>query len=261
LNGVDAFILGLIQGLTEFLPVSSSGHLVLSQELLGIHQEGLRFEVAVHAATLVSVLVFYRRRVLQLARGTLRREAESLRYVGKLAVATVPAVAAYLLAGDWLEAQFELPSVVGVCLIATGGILWTTRRTLGAARLPEPGWRGALWIGCAQAVAILPGISRSGSTVAVALALGVAPAAAAEFSFLMSVIVIAGAAFEKLPGLSTASAHETAALAIGAVAALVAGVAAIWLFVRLLRTRHLYRFAYYTWAVGALFLVWLAVRA
>ena len=261
MNGIDAFLLGLIQGLTEFLPVSSSGHLVLSQELLGVQREGLLFEVALHVATLGSVLVFYRRRVAALVWGSVRLQAGPLRYVGKLALATVPAVAAYLLAGAWLEAQFELPSVVGVCLMATGAVLWTTRRTLGAARLPEPSWTAALWIGCAQAFAILPGISRSGSTVAVALALGVAPAAAAEFSFLMSVIVIAGAAVVKLPGLSTASADQATAIAIGGGVALVAGVAAIWLFVRLLRTRHLYRFAYYTWAVGALFLVWLGVRA
>ncbi len=261
MSGIDAFLLGLIQGLTEFLPVSSSGHLVLSQELLGIQQEGLRFEVAVHVATLVSVLVFYRRRVASLVWGSARLQAESLRYVGKLALATVPAVAAYLLAGAWLEAQFELPSVVGVCLMATGAVLWTTRRTLGTARLPEPSWTAALWIGCAQAFAILPGISRSGSTVAAALALGVAPAVAAEFSFLMSVIAIAGAAVMKLPSLSTVSADQATAIAIGSLVALVAGVAAIWLFVRLLRTRHFYRFAYYTWAAGALFLAWLAVRA
>ncbi len=217
--------------------------------------------MAVHLATLGSVLIFYRRRVVALAWGSVRLQAEPLRYVGKLALATVPVVVAYLLVGAWLEAQFELPSVVGVCLMATGAVLWTTRRTLGAARLSDPSWTAALWIGCAQAFAILPGISRSGSTVAVALALGVAPAAAAEFSFLMSVIAIAGAAVATLPGVSTASADQATAIAIGGLVALVAGVAAIWLFVRLLRTRHLYRFAYYTWAVGALFLVWLGARA
>jgi undecaprenyl-diphosphatase len=260
LNEIDAFLLGLIQGLTEFLPVSSSGHLVLTQELLGVRQEGLRFEVAVHVATLVSVLAVYRRRAAALASGSLRLQADSLRYVGKLALATVPAAVAYLVAGDWLEVQFEFPPAVGVCLIVTGAVLWTTRWTLGAARLPEPSWTAAALIGCAQAFAILPGISRSGSTVALALALGVAPAAAAEFSFLMSVIAIAGAALVKLPDLSAASPDHVTAIAIGGAVALVSGVAAIRLFVRLLKSRHFYRFAYYTWAAGALFLVWLGVR-
>jgi undecaprenyl-diphosphatase len=106
-------------------------------------------------------------------------------------------------------------------------------------------------------LAILPGISRSGTTVAAALALGVAPVAAAQFSFLMSVIAISGAAVRSLPDLAGVPAGSVSPLLVGGVAALVAGVAAIWLFVRLLQTRGFYRFAYYTWAVGAAFLVWL----
>ena len=116
-----------------------------------------------------------------------------------------------------------------------------------------PSWTAALWIGCAQAFAILPGISRSGSTVAVALALGVAPAAAAEFSFLMSVIAIAGAAVRSLPDLTAVPADRVLPLVAGAAAALVAGVAAIALFVRLLQTGGFHRFAYYCWAVGGSF--------
>jgi undecaprenyl-diphosphatase len=138
-------------------------------------------------------------------------------------------------------------------------VLWSTRRTLGAARLPEPSWIAALLIGCAQACAILPGISRSGAAVAAALALGVAPAAAAEFSFLMIAVAIAGAAARAIPELAAVAPGHAGALAVGCVAALAAGLAAIWLFVRLLRTRGFHRFAYYTWAAGALFLVWLVI--
>ncbi len=261
MNHGDAFVLGLVQGLTEFLPVSSSGHLVIVQELLGAGQEGLVFEVAVHVATLASVLIFYRRRVRALVCESLALRPQALRYVAKLGLATLPAVFAYLVVGRWLEAQFEIASVTGVCLIVTGALLWTTRRTLGSAQGEEPGWMAALWIGCAQAVAILPGISRSGSTVAMALALGVAPAAAAEFSFMMSVIVVSAAAAQKLPAVWGLASEQLAPLAVGGLAALGSGLVAIWIFLRLLRSRHFYRFAYYTWTVGALFLIWLWGRA
>lgn len=254
---LEAILLGLIQGLTEFLPVSSSGHLVIAQSLMGLVEEGLRFEVAVHVATLASVLVFYRRRVGELAVGVLRGRRDAWEYAAKLGVATVPAVVVVLLFGDWLDAQFETPATAGVCLIVTGAILWTTRWTIGRAAAPTPGWGVALLVGCAQAFAILPGISRSGSTVATAVALGVSPVAAAEFSFLMSVPAILGAAVRTIPELSALPAGEAPALLAGALAAGLSGIAAIWLFVRLLRGQRFYRFAFYTWPVGALFLLWL----
>ena len=259
MSWLESILLGLVQGLTEFLPVSSSGHLVIAQELMGLEQEGLLFEVAVHVATLVSVLVFYRGRVLELVLGALRGERGAWEYGGKLLVATLPAVLFVLAFGDLLEAQFDQPHVAGVCLILTGGILWTTRRTAPNAQAAAPGWGAAFLIGCAQALAILPGISRSGTTVATALALGVNPIAAAEFSFLMSVPAITGAAVRMIPELGSVSADALPVLGAGALCALVSGIGAIWLFVRLLRTQAFYRFAYYTWAAGALFLLWLAV--
>lgn len=260
MSGLEALLLGLIQGLTEFLPVSSSGHLVISQALLGIEQKGILFEIAVHVATLASVLIFYRRRVAELIVGTLRGERAALEYVGKLAVATLPAVVVALAAGDFIDAQFESATTAAWGLLATGAILWTTKLTIGRAHAATPGWWVAWWIGCAQALAIAPGISRSGTTVAAALALGVAPVAAAEFSFLMSVVAITGAAVRALPELSAADPGIWGPLAVGASAALVSGVAAIWLFVRLLRSRGFHYFAFYAWAVGAASLAWLALR-
>jgi len=249
---VDVFqaaLLGLVQGLTEFFPVSSSGHLVLIQAWLGIHEEGVLFEVAVHVATLVSVLVFYRRRVGSLALGLLTRRSADWRYAAKLALATVPAVVLVRVAGDFFEAQLESPRSAALGLLLTGAILWTTRRTLPGAHAAEPGWVAALLIGCAQALAILPGISRSGSTVAAARA------AAAEFSFLMSVIAIAGAAARMLPLVSAVPADAWPPLLVGGCVALVAGVAALALFVRLLRSGAFYRFAWYVWPVGVLALL------
>ncbi|MCH7645455.1 MAG: undecaprenyl-diphosphate phosphatase [Myxococcales bacterium] len=256
---LEAFILGLIQGLTEFLPVSSSGHLLVLQALFGAERQGILIEVVVHVATLASVLIFYRRRVGALIAGAIRGDADALIYGLKLVVATLPAVLLVLVAGDFLEALFESTATAGIGFLITGGILWSTRKTAPAAQLRGPGWGAALLIGCAQALAIVPGISRSGATVAAALALGVAPLAAAEFSFLMSVIAISGAAVRALPEFASAPSEVIAPLVIASASAMVFGVAAIWIFVRLLRTRGFHYFAYYTWAVGLAVFAGLAV--
>lgn len=260
MSEIEAFFLGIVQGLTEFLPVSSSGHLLIVQELMGVEQGGLLFALALHIASLGSVLIFYRSRVSTLVIGVLRRRPDDLRYVGKLVLATLPAVVLVLVSGDALEDTYTDPRLAGLCLLVTGCILWSTRANISKASESEPGWSVAFWIGCGQAFAILPGISRSGTTVAVALALGVAPVAAAEFSFLMSAIAIFGAAVRSAPDLAQASGDIAAALSAGSLGALVSGLLAIWLFVRLLRTGGLHRFAYYTWAVGGSFLAWLALR-
>ena len=254
LSHLEALLLGVVQGLTEFLPVSSSGHLVMFSTLLGLESEGgLLFEVAVHVATLLAIALYYRAKILELVIGVVGREASALRYVGKLIVATLPAIAVALIARGILEQVLSSPAVASAGLLVTGAILWSTRTTLEKPDQTEPSWAGALLIGVAQAFAILPGISRSGSTVAAALALGVAPAAAAEFSFLMGIIAISGAAVLMLPGLGDASPETLMAIALGCCAALSSGLVAIWLFVMLLRRKTFYQFAYYTCTVGVLF--------
>ena len=257
MNAVEAAFLGLVQGLSEFLPVSSSGHLVIAQEVLGVGEEGLLFEIAVHIATLASVVIFYWRRILDLVTGLLRGRRDAVEYAVKLVIATIPAVVAVLLFGDFLDAQFDSPSVAGFCLLVTGVLLMSTRVTAPRATLEAPSYGAALAIGCAQAFAIFPGISRSGSTVAMALAMGVRPVVAAEFSFLMSIIAITGAAVRSLPDLAAVDADRVAPLLVGGVVAMLSGVAAIWLFVRLLRTQGFHHFAWYTWSAGLLFLGWL----
>ena len=257
MTDLEAALLGVVQGLTEFLPVSSDGHLVIAERLLGVTEKGMVFVIAVHVATLASVLLFYRERVKELARGVLTGRSEALRYGGKLVVATLPAVIATLLIGDFLEAQFQSTRAAAVGLLATGAVLWTTRKTFASARLPEPGWGTAFWMGCAQAVAILPGVSRSALTLAAALALGVAPIAAAEFSFLMSVAAISGAAVWALPELLAAPPGHSQVLVFGAATAFVCGIGAIWFCIRLLTRGSLHWFAYYTWAAGLATLVWL----
>ncbi len=257
MNEFEAFLLGIVQGLTEFLPVSSSGHLVMIQTLLGIDEEGVAFEVTVHVATLLSVLLFYRKRIGGLIAGSLRGDSEALQYVGKLVVATLPAVLLVLVAGDFLERQFDSPHVVGICLLLTGVILWQSRRTLTSGGAPQPSWGAAVLIGCAQACAIMPGISRSGFTVATALALRVEPVAAAEFSFLMSIIAISGAAVRVAPEIIAGSTQSALPFVYGGFAATISGVAALWLFIRMMRRRRLFRYAYYTWGVGTAFLIYL----
>ncbi len=260
MGDLPAALLGLIQGLTEFLPVSSSGHLVIGAELLGEISEGILFEIAVHVGTLVAILLFYRERIGQLVLGVLRRETWALRYAAKLGVATLPAVVVGLTLKDAIEALFAEPRVVGFALMATAAIVATTRATADRGELQEPSFWQALGVGCAQCIAIIPGISRSGTTVAAGMALGLAPLAATEFSFLMAVAAIAGAAVLSIPDVQGASPEVLRACLIGGSVALVSGLAALWLFVRLLRTRRFHWFAAYAFVAGASFLVYLGVR-
>ena len=256
MSELEALWLGIVQGLTEFFPVSSSGHLVLFQTVLGVDPDGLLFDVSVHAATVVVIVLFYWRRIADLVSGLLRADAVAIRYVGKLALATLPVVVIGLGAKHLVESWLSSPLLVASLLIVTGAIVFTTRFTRREDGRVEPTWMAALLIGLAQACAILPGISRSGSTVAAALALGVAPVAAAEFSFLLGVIAITGASILILPDLSSAAPEALSAVAIGSSAALASGTLAIWLFVRMLRSNTFHRFAWWAWGAGAAFLAW-----
>ncbi len=255
----EAVLLGIVQGITEFLPVSSDGHLVIAQTLLGVHEKGLVFVIAVHVGSLLALLVFYRGRVLELVRGVLGREAGSFHYVAKLAVATLPAVVVGLFFKASVEAAFDTPWIAGAGLLVTGVFLATTRATQKTAQGREPSYWQALAIGCAQALAIAPGISRSGSTIAIALAFGVAPLAAAEFSFLLGIIAIIGAAVLELPEALATPADALRPLWVGAAAAAVTGLLALGLLVRLLRAQRFHWFAGYTWAAGLAFLAYLAL--
>lgn len=287
----ESIILGIVQGLTEFLPVSSSGHLVMTQEVLGIPMPGIFLEVALHIATLLSVMIVYRTRLWQLLSGGLRGERDAWRYIGLLALATIPAAAVGLLFQEPIEAAFDTPVVTGVMLLVTATLLWSTRwaagrrqtreptheldapaerqgtrgeqpghhKTGGGRRIPAPAWLPALGMGIAQAFAILPGISRSGSTIAVGLWEGIDGESAAEFSFLMSIPAIAGAAVLQLADLEQAMAGIGGAnLTAGFLAALVSGVLAIKSLVWLVRRGGFHLFAGYVAAVGVLFLVYIS---
>ena len=257
----EALLLGTLQGATEFLPVSSSGHLVVGQELLGIAIRGVLFEVTVHVATLISILVVYRGRVAELAGGAARGDREALRYLGLLALATLPAAALGLGFGTRLEALFENPVVPGIGFLVTAALLWSSRTALQRDPDRKPGVRDALLIGIAQACALVPGISRSGSTVVLALWLGIEAREAAAFSFLMAIPAIAGAAILQIPEVSGGPIEVGAGtLLIGGVAAALTGVLAIRAFVTLLRRRSFHSFAVYVSLLGVIYLGWLALR-
>ena len=204
-------LLALIQGLTEFLPVSSSGHLVLTQSALKLDEPALVIDVALHVGTLLAVLVVYRRDIAGIARDLF---AGKPRDVLLLAVGTLPAVAVALVFGSRLDALFGSPRIAAAGLLGTAVILlageFARRRGGGGEERPVT-WVHALVIGGAQALAILPGISRSGTTIACALMLGLAPRQAARFSFLLAIPAILGAAVLKFPEMRESGLGEDGA--------------------------------------------------
>lgn len=257
--------LAVVQGLTEFLPISSSGHLVLSQEVMGYETAGVALEVALHVGTLLAVLLVYRADLVALLRGALG--GPGLREIGLIVVGTIPAGLVGVLLGDVLEELFTA-RVAAWGLFATAAILlggeFVRRRQRaavepgndgGAAGDPVPGAKRipsvpqALLIGLAQAGAIVPGVSRSGSTIAMGLACGLAPAAAARFSFLLAIPAILGAAVLALPDLDAAT-LEGSSLAVAVVVAAVVGFGALKLLLAFLGRGAFAWFALYCAALG-----------
>ena len=257
----EALVLGVVQGASEFLPVSSSGHLVIGQQLLSLRIPGVRFAVILHLATLLSVLIVYRRRILALAMGvSFAPRSEDFRYAGLILLATLPAGVLGVFFADVIESIFDRPAVVGFALIVTGSLLYSTRWALRRPFSTELGVRAALLVGVAQALALVPGISRSGATVTTALWLGVAPLEAAAFSFLMSVPAIAGAGLLALAGLGQDPDGLTGAAAwAGFAVAGVTGILAIRFFLAVLESRAFPAFSWYCWSAGLAFLAWLGL--
>lgn len=255
----DALLLGLVQGLTEFLPVSSSGHLALTSHFLGLGDAAAAFlAVWVHGATLLAValtyradLAFYARALVPPAAGNLALGEQARRVawhdIAMLAVATLPAVVIGLGFKDQFEAVFGSPRLVAAMLMVTGTAVGLTWRWRGGVRRMT--WQRALLIGVAQAVAITPGISRSGMTIVAALVIGLVPREAVRFSFLMSMPAIAGGLVLALKdGLPEGIAAGP--LAVAAAAAFGSALGAIWLVRRLVDSGRLWVFAPYCLIAG-----------
>jgi undecaprenyl-diphosphatase len=252
----DAIILGIVQGLTEFLPVSSSGHLELGKVLLGdtsVPEESLMFTVVLHFATALSTLVVYRKDVWQILSGLFAfRDNEELRFSLKIILSMIPAV----LIGLYFEAELEQffsgnIILVGSMLLVTALLLFLADRAENTHKNVSFG--NSFVIGIAQAVAMLPGISRSGATIATSVLLGIDKRRAARFSFLMVVPLILGKiAKDFLGGELNFHSESFTALGVGFVAAFVAGLLACTWMIRLVRNSKLTYFAVYCFVVGCI---------
>jgi undecaprenyl-diphosphatase len=268
----QAIILGVIQGVTEFLPVSSSGHLVLFQKIFGITEPALLFDTLVHCGTLAAVVVVLRRDILNIL--TCLFQPLTL----YLIIATIPAVIIALLFKDFIEKAFTSGAFLGFAFLITAALLWVSEflfRRPGKPRgLPgllegagfprtqdEMSWRDALVIGALQAVAIMPGVSRSGATLSGALSRRLDRDFAARFSFLLSIPAILGALVLQIKDLAGQTAQETAAgigplpLAAGALSAALVGFFSIRIMLKIVREKSLLGFALYTALLGAFVLV------
>jgi undecaprenyl-diphosphatase len=252
-----ALILGAVQGLTEFLPVSSSGHLVLFQQAFGIREPALLFNVSVHVGTLAAVAVVFHRDIRDTAAAFLRefphivaggavsRPADLARAI---VIGSIPTAVVGLLLKTVADRLFASVLLVGCMLVGTGVVLWRTRRLSDSGRL-SVGRREALIVGFVQGLAVIPGISRAGVTIAAGLGLGLSRETATRFSFLLSIPAILGA--ELIGLLNFSSTVGAVPIFIGSAAAFAVGFAALRLLLLLVRGGRLHLFAPYCWIVGA----------
>ncbi len=248
---LEAVLLGLVQGITEFLPVSSSAHLAVLEHLWKLPVESrLPLTTMLHGATVLAVICYFAPLLGRLIGGLWARDAarrgSSWRMVGFILLASVPAGAIGVVFGDVIERVFASPLLIGLMLLVTGGVLFGTRF---ARPRGETGWLRSLLLGVAQAIAILPGISRSGATIAGGLYLGMERKPAFEFSFLLAIPAITGAFLLEVRKVNLAV-LSPAALAVGMAVAFVAGLAALFVLGRAVTGRKLYLFAFYCWLAG-----------
>jgi undecaprenyl-diphosphatase len=270
-----AVLLGIIQGLTEFLPVSSSGHLVIFQNLFGLTEPELYFDVSVHLGTLLAVVIFYRSRLLAMLRvgleavtgGTLKaaesKDPQSLQFLWMVLIGSIPTAIIGLAIKSHADSIFGSLRLVGGCLIVTGSLLLLTGvvgrrrggRDAAQSGRPAPKLSDALLLGIAQGLAILPGISRSGTTISVGLFLGLDRSAAAAFSFILSIPAILGAALLVLKDALHDAAFDSLSCLIGTAVSFVVGYLSLRFLVFIVNKGHLNYFTPYCWLIG-LFALW-----
>lgn len=266
---IDAIIIGIVQGITEFLPVSSSGHLVLAQHLLGVQEPGLTFEVFLHFGTLISIFWVFRHRIVKIVNSfvVLYKKEERSQFTASqdrwfgmlLIIGSIPTAIFYFLLSDYVEQAFMSTSFVGFALLVTGALLWVADILPGGKKpIGKTGIADALLIGSFQGLAVFPGISRSGSTISGALFRGLDRKTAAEYSFLLSVPAILGATLLEIISIlrqGSGFGQEWLYYLIGIVTSAVAGIFAITFLIRILVKHKLRYFSVYCWAAGILVLV------
>ncbi|WP_148861964.1 undecaprenyl-diphosphate phosphatase [Marinobacter fonticola] len=258
----QTIVLAIIQGLTEFLPISSSAHLILPSQVLGWPDQGLAFDVAVHVGTLLAVMGYFRRDVVRLTSAWVtdtaaRRTSQDSRLAWAIVLATVPAGLAGLLFDDFIEQELRSALVIALSTIGFGLVLWWAdavgRRERGLGSL---GWRDALVIGIAQALALIPGTSRSGITMTAALFLGYQREAAARFSFLLSIpLIIAAGLLKGMELAETGSEAQWLDILVGTGVSFVSAVICIHLFLRFLDRLGFMPYVIYRLLLGALLLL------
>ncbi len=253
-----AIVLGITQGLTEFLPVSSSGHLVIIQAFLKIPEKiVVSFDIIVHLGTLIAVIAYFYQDILHLIRGLINREQKSIKLAWYLIVGTIPAIIFAVIAKDFLEKLFGQASATGWQLIINGLILLIADRLSGNRHIEDLNSKDATWIGIGQAIAIIPGISRSGSTIAVGLGRKLSRQAAARFSFLLSIPVILGAGLLDFKRVLYGGYLQIGPLSfwVGLISAALSGYLVIKYFIAFLHKGTLKGFGYYCLVIGGIAVV------
>lgn len=253
IDEISAAILGFVQGLTEFLPVSSSGHLVVFEKFLSDEKPPVAFDLMLHVGTLLPVLWVYRADIINIIKGIVTDpKGEDARLAWWVVLGSIPTAILGIGFEDVFEQLFHTPKIVGLTFLITGTFLFATKYIKASDRgLAEMTFRDALIIGVIQGLAITPGISRSGSTIAIALFLGLRRDLAAKFSFLLSIPAILGAFIFKLDEL-TVSEASLSSLGIGFVVSAISGLIALKILLKLVNSGDFSKFSYYLWIIAIL---------
>ncbi len=243
MNIFESIILGIIQGLTEFLPISSSGHLVLAQHFLGFEMEGILFEITLHLGTLLSILIYYQKELKDICIKAINGDVEKKKYVFYLFISFIPIAFIGLFYSNFIESLF-IPSIVILALFFNGLIIATTffiRRK----SVKKITFLIAVFIGVSQVFALMPGISRSGVTISTALLLGVMHNEAAKFSFLLAIPGLLGAGFFQIINIDISSNISLISLMIGFISAATTGYFVINFLLQLISKGKFYYFSFY----------------
>jgi undecaprenyl-diphosphatase len=260
---LQAAVLGLVQGLGEFLPISSSAHLVLIPWLFKWKDPGLTFDIALHIGTLIAVAIYFWRDWLRLVtKGLTDARSTEGRLFWYLVAATIPGAIAGLLLENKAETTFREPILIAIMLILLGVFLyWADRKSAKDVGIDRITFKTSLCIGLSQVMAIIPGVSRSGITMTMGLLMGLNREGAARFSFLLSAPVILGAALVKIPHLVSNPGEITTAFMIGILVSFITGILSIGFLLRYVQTRNFLPFAWYRFLLGSLVAVVILMRS
>jgi len=268
---IQAIIIGIVQGLTEFLPISSSAHLIFIQELLGVKQADLAFEVFLHFGTLIAVVGYFYKDIVKMIkaifssivdifRGKFKqgfKEDNFKKLAWMVIIGTIPVGLVGILFNAQVKGMFQTVTIPAIFLLITGILLYTSQRiNVGNRNIEKTGIKESIIVGISQALAIIPGLSRSGTTIATGLYLGFDKEFAARFSFLLAIPAILGATLVELEDIGAGLDSNITAYLFGFLAALISGYLAISIVLKLIKEKSLDIFAYYCWIVGVAILIY-----